>query len=53
MSSLSADQKNALDTQAVNNFREYLQIPSVHPDVDYGKFSINIIKNVSIIFKLF
>ncbi|CAH1115008.1 unnamed protein product [Psylliodes chrysocephalus] len=35
MSSLSADQKNALDTQAVNNFREYLQIPSVHPDVDY------------------
>ncbi|KAJ8952139.1 hypothetical protein NQ318_018475 [Aromia moschata] len=35
MSSLSADQKQALDTQAVNNFREYLQIPSVHPDVNY------------------
>ncbi|KAG5898148.1 hypothetical protein JTB14_034004 [Gonioctena quinquepunctata] len=35
MSSLSADQRQALDTQAVNNFREYLQIPSVHPDVDY------------------
>lgn len=35
MSSLSADQRKALDTQAVNNFREYLQIPSVHPDVNY------------------
>ncbi|CAG9819196.1 unnamed protein product [Phaedon cochleariae] len=34
-SSLSADQRQALDTQAVNNFREYLQIPSVHPDVNY------------------
>ncbi|XP_056638469.1 aminoacylase-1-like isoform X1 [Diorhabda sublineata] len=35
MSSLTADQKQALDTQAVKNFREYLQIPSVHPDVNY------------------
>ncbi|CAH1185343.1 unnamed protein product [Phyllotreta striolata] len=33
---LSADQKKALDTLAVNNFREYLQIPSVHPNVDYA-----------------
>ncbi|XP_060530070.1 aminoacylase-1 isoform X2 [Cylas formicarius] len=33
--SISADQKRALDAQAVNNFREYLQIPSVHPDVNY------------------
>ncbi|XP_018568185.1 aminoacylase-1 isoform X1 [Anoplophora glabripennis] len=35
MSSLSADQRKALDTQAVNNFREYLQIPSVQPDINY------------------
>ncbi|XP_028142363.1 aminoacylase-1 isoform X1 [Diabrotica virgifera virgifera] len=35
MSTITADQKQALDQQAVNNFREYLQIPSVHPDVDY------------------
>ncbi|XP_023012522.2 aminoacylase-1 isoform X2 [Leptinotarsa decemlineata] len=37
MSSLSADQKQALDKQAVNNFREYLQIPSVHPDINYDE----------------
>lgn len=35
--SISADRKNALDAQAVVNFREYLQIPSVQPDVNYGK----------------
>nr|CAI5820087.1 unnamed protein product [Callosobruchus analis] len=35
MSSLSADQKHALETQAVNNLREYLQIPSVQPNVNY------------------
>ncbi|KAJ8920151.1 hypothetical protein NQ315_011811 [Exocentrus adspersus] len=35
MSSSSADRKEALDTQAVNNFREYLRIPSVQPDVNY------------------
>lgn len=28
-----------LDETAVENFREYLRIPSVHPDVDYGKIS--------------
>lgn len=39
MSSLSADEKQALDTLAVNNFCEYLRIPSVHPDVNYGKFN--------------
>ncbi|XP_050305097.1 aminoacylase-1-like isoform X2 [Anthonomus grandis grandis] len=32
---ISADQGAALDAQAVNNFREYLQIPSVHPNVNY------------------
>ena len=26
-----------LDELAVDNFREYLRIPSVHPDVDYSK----------------
>lgn len=26
------------DDQAVNNRLEYLRIPSVHPDVNYGKF---------------
>jgi hypothetical protein len=26
-----------LDKMAVRNFREYLRIPSVHPDVNYGK----------------
>lgn len=32
---ISADQKQALDSQAVNNFREYLQIPSVQPNINY------------------
>lgn len=26
-----------LDETAVDNFREYLRIPSVQPDVDYGE----------------
>lgn len=34
---ISADQKQALDSQAVSNFQEYLQIPSVHPNINYGK----------------
>lgn len=34
--------KDALDTQAVKNFREYLQIPSVQPNVNYGKLFFNI-----------
>lgn len=25
------------ELEAVTNFREYLRIPTVHPDVDYGK----------------
>ncbi|XP_045474119.1 aminoacylase-1-like [Harmonia axyridis] len=33
--SAQADDKR-LDTLAVNNFVEYLRIPSVHPNVDYG-----------------
>lgn len=41
MSSLSADEKQALDTLAVNNFCEYLRIPSVHPNVNYGEFLNN------------
>lgn len=24
------------EQEAVTNFREYLRIPTVHPDVDYG-----------------
>lgn len=26
-----------LDETAVENFREYLRIPSVHPDINYGE----------------
>jgi hypothetical protein len=26
-----------LDKLAVRNFKEYVRIPSVHPDVNYGK----------------
>jgi hypothetical protein len=26
-----------LDATAVDNFREYLRIASVHPDIDYGE----------------
>ncbi|KAK9680375.1 Peptidase family M20/M25/M40 [Popillia japonica] len=33
--SISADQKKALDDEAVRNFQEYLRIPSVHPNVNY------------------
>ncbi|KAJ3643732.1 hypothetical protein Zmor_026426 [Zophobas morio] len=35
MSSLTETQKKELDTLAVNNFREYLKIPSVHPNINY------------------
>ncbi|XP_066248194.1 aminoacylase-1-like isoform X1 [Euwallacea similis] len=31
----SADQKDALDDQAIKNFQEYLRIPSVHPNINY------------------
>lgn len=27
--------------EIIRRFREYLMIPSVHPDVDYGKLVIN------------
>lgn len=26
------------DNEEIKIFREYLRIPSVHPDIDYGKF---------------
>ncbi|XP_063932219.1 aminoacylase-1-like [Zophobas morio] len=32
---LPPTKKNPLDTQAINNFCEYLQIPSVHPNINY------------------
>ncbi|XP_048518892.1 aminoacylase-1 isoform X1 [Dendroctonus ponderosae] len=35
MSPLTAEQAATLDSLAVENFRKYLQIPSVHPHVDY------------------
>lgn len=47
MSSLSADEKQALDTLAVNNFCEYLRIPSVHPNVNYGKLIIIALEHFS------
>lgn len=28
---------SSADSEAIENFREYLKIPSVHPDVNYGK----------------
>lgn len=40
MPALTTVQKKVLDAQAVENFREYLRIPSVHPDIDYGTFNI-------------
>lgn len=41
--SISSDRKNALDEQAVQNFREYLQIPSVHPNINYGKHEVTFV----------
>jgi len=32
---LSADKQKTYDTQAIANFRQYLRIPSVHPDINY------------------
>lgn len=29
------------DNEEIQIFREYLRIPSVHPDIDYGKLRIN------------
>lgn len=31
------DKYDSEENQAIENFREYLRIPSVHPDVNYGK----------------
>lgn len=28
------------NNEEIKLFREYLRIPSVHPDIDYGKFFI-------------
>lgn len=28
------------EDEAVTNFRKYLQIPTVHPDVDYSEFNL-------------
>lgn len=36
MSVITMEDKEKLDQQAINNFQEYLRIPSVHPKVDYG-----------------
>lgn len=33
------------DSEAIKNFREYLRIPSIHPDVNYGK---NLLKHLLI-----
>jgi len=38
------DNTNVMDTLAVENFREYLRIPSVQPDVDYGA-CVNFLEN--------
>ncbi|CAH0555897.1 unnamed protein product [Brassicogethes aeneus] len=32
---ITAEEKSKLDNQALNNFQEYLGIPSVHPNIDY------------------
>lgn len=32
------------NNEEIKLFREYLRIPSVHPDIDYGKFFILIYK---------
>jgi aminoacylase len=48
---LSANQKADLDSQAINNFRAYLQIPSVHPNVNYDaciKFLENQAKSLNL-----
>lgn len=34
---MSLPSRTQLDTTAVENFREYLKIPSVQPNIDYGK----------------
>lgn len=33
---------NYEDRVEIKTFREYLQIPSVHPDIDYGNFLITL-----------
>lgn len=35
--SLTTERQQELNDIAIKNFREYLQIPSVHPDVNYGE----------------
>lgn len=33
-----ASNKDGDENEAVTNFREYLRIPTVHPDVDYSMY---------------
>jgi aminoacylase len=56
MASQSTAEKDALDTQAVNNFREYLRIPTVHPNINYDacvKFLENQAKSLDLPIKVY
>lgn len=35
---LTTDEKKNYDDVALKTFREYLRIPSVHPNVNYGTY---------------
>lgn len=35
---MASPSQTQLDKTAVENFREYLRIPSVQPDINYSKF---------------
>ena len=39
-SKISEAKRMKTEDQAVTNFREYLRIPTVHPDPDYGKLRV-------------
>lgn len=47
--SISADQKEAFDKEAIQNFQEYLRIESVHPNVNYGEFEYHLIHFIIIV----
>lgn len=34
------NERNEIDAQEITIFQEYLRIPSVHPNIDYGEWCV-------------
>ena len=48
MTNIISDKTDWETNKEIQIFREYLRIPSVHPNVDYGKFYLQLIQKALI-----